>query len=126
MKEILVRAGRVLKYRVVHRAERYAVKHVHGWAEAENITGSTVKEVEQRIAEIYAPVVQELSINRMLSGYRIPQNFGDKMREFLRRDCTIIDRSTGLSVDKPGNQAVVLLVGGFVNFNSQCDAEEGT
>jgi hypothetical protein len=117
MKGIIVRAGRVLKYRVVHRAERYGVKHVHGWVEAEKITGASVKEVEQRIAETFAPVVHELSLNRIVEGYHLPENFGDRMRAYLRRDCSIIDRSTGMSVDKERNPVVVVLVTGFVNAN---------
>ena len=115
MNGIILRAGRVLKYRIVHRAQRYCVKHVYGWVLAEKITGASVKEIEQQLADLYAPIVQELSINRIVAGYKLPENFGDKMREYLRRDCAIIDRSKDQAVDQQRNPVTVVLVGGFVN-----------
>ncbi len=115
MNGIILRAGRVLKYRFVHRAQRYCVKHVYGWVEVEKITGGSVKEVEAQLVETFAPVIQELSLDRIVAGYKLPENFGDKMREYLRRDCAIIDRSKDQAVDQQRNSVTVVLVGGFVN-----------
>jgi hypothetical protein len=99
MNGLLLRAGRVLKYRVIHRAQRYTVKHSCGWIEAETITGATVAEVEEKIREALAPVVHALSVERIAAGFRLPEDFGDKMRDYLRMDCSIIDRATGRNVE---------------------------
>lgn len=115
MNGFFMRAGRLLKYRVIHRAQRYGVRHSCGWIEAERITGATVAEIEEKIKEVFAPVVHGMSIDRISAGFRLPENFGDFMRDYLRQDCSIIDRSTGRSVEKKGFCLVGLLGGGFAN-----------
>jgi hypothetical protein len=115
MKELILRAGRVLKYRVIHRAQRYGVRHACGWLYAEVITGSTVAKVEQQIEEVLAPLVQGLSVDRIAAGFRLPENFGDHMRQYLRQEYRIIDRATGKPVSEKRVQLVGFLSGGLVN-----------
>lgn len=109
MKGLLIRACRTLKYKVIYPEKRYGVRHVSGWIEAEKITGATVTEVELRIDNLLAPQVQALSLERITAGFRLPVNFGDLMKECLRKEYRVIDRATGFPVEKTG------MMNGFVN-----------
>jgi hypothetical protein len=109
MNNLIARAGRALKYRVIHRAQRYGVKHGYGWYKAEQITGATVAAVEEQINELLAPIVQQLSVERINAGFRLPENFGDQMKAYLRQEFDIIDRATGNPLMKPHLLIVVQL-----------------
>lgn len=109
MKNLISRAGRALKYRVIHRAQRYSVKHDYGWYKAEQITGATVEAVQEQIDELLAPIVQQLSVERINAGFRLPENFGDQMKAFLKQEFQIIDRATGNTIVKPHLSILVLL-----------------
>lgn len=112
-----MRAGRVLKYQVIHPEMRYGVRHSCGWMDAEMITGASVADVEQKIDEILGPVVQALSVARMAAGFRLPENFGDHMRQYLREEYQIIDRVTGMPVGKKRILLLGVMAGGLVNSN---------
>lgn len=109
MKNMITRAGRALKYRVVHRAQRFGVQHVGGWNEVEQITGASVNEVEQKLDEILGPVIHSLSLARIAAGFRLPENFGDYMRVYLKREYRIIDRATGRPVPERNSIIVSLM-----------------
>lgn len=114
MKGLLIRAGRALKYKVVHPEKRYGVRHVSGWIEAEKITGASVAEVDWKINELLGPKVHALSIDRIAAGFRLPENFGDFMRNYLRNECRIIDKATGKPIEKRG--AFLMMIGtGLIN-----------
>lgn len=109
MKDLIARAGRALKYRVAHRTRRYGVKHAYGWHKAEMITGATVVEVWEKIDELLAPIVQQLSIERINAGFRLPVDFGDQMKAYLKHEFIIIDRATGKSVTDGGQIILIRL-----------------
>jgi hypothetical protein len=115
MNNLIIRAGRALKYQVINRAERYGVKHSCGWLKAEMITGATIGEVEKKIEEILAPQIHGLSIDRITAGFQLPENFGDQMWNYLRKDFTIIDRATDRSVAEKSLLLLVLPTGGMMN-----------
>lgn len=117
MKEMIARAGRVLKYRLINRSQRYGVKHVSGWFEAEQITGATVAEVEAKLDEILGPVIQSLSLARIAAGFRLPVNFGDYMKAYLKREYRIIDRATGNPVGEKMILMMRITAGGSENRN---------
>jgi hypothetical protein len=116
MTKLIIRAGRALKYQVINRSERYGVKHSIGWISAEKITGATIAEVEKKITEILGPKIHALSIDRITAGYRLPENFGDQMWHYLRRDFTIIDRATGKSVAEKSLLLLMLPMAGLMNL----------
>lgn len=102
---MIARAGRVLKYRMVQRSQRYSVKHVSGWIEVEHITGASVAEVEKKLDKILGPVIHSLSVARIAAGFRLPEHFGDYMRAYLKSEYRIIDRAKGEPVH--GGRAII-------------------